>query len=184
MAVACPTLTDWLKSDNCTENLAGLGSNLYMFIKADLAAPLTIADGEENVYSTPTFKAGKRLYKVEAKEQSVQHKDSSLKKRGGFKQELSFILDSDNAATAKFNRAINNNEVGFIYIDNQESYIVYDPNYNGSFDSDGISGDTGAAATDDRQTTYTYTLQPTLYGKYLVTPPKEGWDSLIAEAGA
>lgn len=177
----CPNLSDWIKSDNCLENFAGLGTDLYVFLKADLAAPLSIAEGAENEYGTPEFKAGKRLYKIQCKEESVQHTDSSLKKRGGFKQELKFIVDSDNADSARLNRALNNNEVGFIFIDNGVSYIVYDPNRDGKFDSDGISGDTGAAATDDRQTSYTYVLQPTLYGKYLVTAPAAGWDSLCAE---
>ncbi len=180
--VNCPTLTDWLDENNCMENFAGLGVDVYVFIKSDLQAPLSIVEGSENEYSTPTFKPGKRLYKLQCKEESVQHKDSSLGKRAGYKQEFSFALASDNAETAKINRALNNNEVGFIFRDNNDSYVVYDPVYGGKFDSDGISGDTGAAATDDRQTTYTYTLQPTLYGKYLITEPKEGWDSLLAEA--
>lgn len=179
--ITCPALRDWFAESNCVENLAGLDNQLYVFIKTDLASPLSFTDGSENVYGAPTFKAGKRLYKVECKEQSVQHKDSSLGKRKGFKQELTFVLDADNAQTAVLNRAFNNNEVGFIYTDNGESYAVYDPNRNGSFDSDGISGDTGAAASDDRQTTYTYTLQPTVYGKTMITPPEGGWDSLCKD---
>lgn len=178
----CPTLADWLDADNCLENFAGLGTDIYAFVKSDLKAPLSIVEGAENEYSTPEFKAGKRLYKIHCKEESVQHKDSSLGKRAGFKQEFSFTIAADNAETAKINRALNNHEMGFIYRDNDKSYIVYDPVYGGKFDSDGISGDTGAAATDERQTTYAYTVQPTVYGKYLVTEPEAGWDSLLAEA--
>lgn len=177
----CPALSDWFAENNCVENLAGLDNGLYAFIKSDLAAPLTFTEGSENVYSTPTFKAGKRLYKIEAKEHSVQHKDSSLGKRKGFKQELTYTVDADNAKTTVLNRALNNNEIGFIYTDNGESYVVYDPNRNGSFESDGISGATGAAPSDDRQTTYTYVLQPTIYGKTMITVPEEGWDSLCKE---
>lgn len=179
MPNTCPTLNSWLTSDNCLENLAGLGTDLYVFIKDDLSAPLTIKASTENEYTTPAFKSGKSLYKIQCKDESVQHKDSSLGKRKGYKQELTFVIDADNAETAKINRALNNHEVGFIFIDNGVSYIVYDPNFNGKFDSDGISGDTGAAASDDRQTSYTYILQPTLYGKYLVAAPEGGWDSLL-----
>lgn len=183
--ITCPSLKDWFADDNCHENLAGLDSGLYVFNKSDLVAPLTFTEGSENVYSTPKFKPGKRLYKIESKEEAVQHKDSSLGKRKGFKQELTFTVEADNAETAVLNRALNNNEIGFIYTDNGESYVVYDPNRNGKFDNDGISGATGAAASDDRQTTYTYTLQPTLFGKTMILPPEEGWDSLCKEvAGA
>ena len=161
---ACPQLKNFLASDNCLENLAGLGSSLYYFAKKDLQAKLTLTG---NTFSTPSFASGAGLYKIDAKEQTVQLTGGSLKKRGGFKQELKFTIQANNAQTAELNRALNNHEIGFIVVDNDVSYIVYDPIYNGAFDADGISADTGAAATDDRQVTYTYLLQPCLYDKHL-----------------
>lgn len=179
--MACPTLNDWLNSVHCTENFAGLGTNVYVFIKSEIT--LALASGKDNVYATPTMASGATLYKLQCKEESVQHKDTSLGKRKGFKQELTFTIEADNADTAVINRALNNNEIGFIVEDNGVSYVIYDPVFNGKFESDGISGDTGAAVTDDRQTTYTYILQPTLYGKYLITEPTTGgWDSLCGTA--
>jgi len=178
----CPTLRDILNSDNCLENLAGLGVNVYVFDKNDLSAALARTD---NTYATPIFKSGKGLYKIEAQEETVQYKGSNLKKRGGFKLELTFKVDKVSKSTALLNRAMNNLEVGFIVEDGEDSLIVYDPIRNGKFEGDGIGSDTGAAAGDERQTTYTYKLEPVLYDRLEVTKPASGgWDSLLASAAS
>lgn len=47
--IVCPTLADILASDECMENLAGLGSVVYVGVKGDLSAPMTATD---NNYAT------------------------------------------------------------------------------------------------------------------------------------
>ena len=38
--VTCPEIKDILSENECLENFGGLGVNVYIFIKSDLAAPL------------------------------------------------------------------------------------------------------------------------------------------------
>ena len=63
----CPELVDVLNENECLENIPGMGNNVYIGLKSDLAAPLTLTG---STYSTPTFKSGKGLYKVEASDDS------------------------------------------------------------------------------------------------------------------
>ena len=46
----------------------------------------------------------------------------------------------------------------------------------------GISSDTGAATSDDRQTTLEFHLNGVLYQNLYVTAPADGWDSLLVSA--
>ena len=62
MAVTCPQPVDFLNTEQCLENLAGLGNDIYVGLKSELEAPLTATD---NQYSAPKFKTGKGLYKVQ-----------------------------------------------------------------------------------------------------------------------
>jgi hypothetical protein len=163
--VTCPTLEHILNADQCNENLAGLGEVVYVGVKADLAAPLTATD---NVYSEPSFKAGKGLFKIECADETQGITGGSLGYRKGFKQTLEFAIDAVNKIIAKTGRALNNLDLFFIVPDGEEFQIMYDPNRKCKADADGIQSNTGKAAADERQTTCTFTLQPVKYSNYYV----------------
>jgi hypothetical protein len=163
--IVCPTLEDVLNADQCLENLAGLGEVVYVGVKDDLAAPLTAT---ENTYSAPTFKAGKGLYKIECADETQGITGGSLGYRKGFKQTLEYAVDSVNKTASKVARALNNLDIFFIVPDGDEFQIMYDPNRKCKADSDGIQSNTGKAASDERRTTFSYTLQPVMYSNYYV----------------
>lgn len=176
--VTCPQLMDVLNDDECLENRAGLGVNIYLGLKSELAAPLTAT---ENVYSTPAFQTGKGLYKVECKDDTNQIQGSSLGYRKGFELTCNFGIDSVNPAAGKLARAINNRDIFIIVKDNDKSQIMYDPDRKVKFDSGGIKSDTGAKSDDDRSTTFEAKLSSVNYPNLYVTEPtKDGWDSLLA----
>lgn len=179
-SVTCPEPHDVLASNECLENFGGLGSNVYFFNKADLAAPLK---AEKNIYTTlssASFKSGKGLYKFECKENSQGHTFESLGRRKGFKQQLDYVLESVNADSAEVARALNNLDGGYIVQDGEKSIIVYDEQHKFEYASGGIKGDTGKKAEDDRMVELSGTLQPTAYGRYEIPTPEGGWDSLLA----
>ena len=178
-SVTCPQLVDVLNEDECLENLAGLGTDIYIGLKSELTAPLTAT---YNSYSTPTFAAGKGLYKVQCADDKQQIKGSSLGRRKGFELTCIFVVDSVNPVAGKLARAINNNDIFIIAKDDDVSQIIYDPNRKVKFDSGAITTDTGAAASDDRITTYEAKLSPVYYPNLYVTEPtdEKGWDSLLA----
>ena len=183
-SVTCPEPHDVLASNECLENFGGLGSNVYFFNKADLAAPLK---AEKNIYptlSSESFKSGKGLYKFECKENSQGHTFESLGRRKGFKQQLDYVLESVNAASAEVARALNNLDGGYIVQDGEKSIIVYDEQHKFEYASGGIKGDTGKKADDDRMVELSGTLQPTAYGRYEIPTPEGGWDSLLASKGS
>ena len=178
--VTCPEIKDILAANDCLENFGGLGVNVYAFNKADLAAPLK---PEKNIYpalSSASFKSGKGLYKFECKENSQGHTFESLGRRKGFKQQLDYVLESVSAETAEVARGLNNLDLGYIIQDGEKSIIVYDPQHKFEYAADGIKGDTGKKAEDDRMVELSGTLQPTTYGRYEIAAPAEGWDSLLA----
>lgn len=159
--VICPSLEHVLAAEQCTENFAGLGEVVYVGRKSDLAAPMTLTDG---VYSTPTFKEGKGLYKIECAEETQGIIGSSLSTGKGYKQTLEFVIDAVNKQTAKVSRALNTlKDLFFIVPDNEDYQILYDPRRKCKVDPDGIQSNTGKAAADERQTTCAYILQPVRY---------------------
>ena len=172
----CPTLSPILASEECDENLAGLSSAVYVFLKDDLEAPLVETDGE---YSTPAFKTGKGLYRFDCKDDSQQIEGTSLGRRKGFRLTGTIVMEAVSKLMAKTARAMNNLDIGIIFPDGDDAQIMYDPNRKVVFDNDGIQSTTGAAADDDRQTTLTATLGPVKYLNLYVTPPTSGgWESL------
>lgn len=178
----CPTLQNILAANECLENLAGLGSVVYVGIKGDLAQPMTAT---ENEYSTPVFKSGKGLYRFDCKDESQKVASSSLGYRQGFAITGTIVLDAVNKLISKTGRALNNLDLFYIFPDGDENQILYDPYRKVKIDNDGMTSDTGAAAADDRQTTINVKLQPSKYMHLYVTPPQTGgWDSLLADAGS
>lgn len=166
MADTCPTLEHFREGEQCLENLAGLSSKIYVGLKSDLSAPMTLTAA---TYSTPTFQATKGLYEIDCKENTVNIKGTSLGKRKGFKQTVTFTIDVVNEIASKLGRAFNNLDIFFIVPDNDVYQIVYDPNRKVTFDTDGIASDTGSAPEDDRTTVYTATLSPVKYMNQYVT---------------
>lgn len=180
VTATCPEIKDQLAANECLENFGGLGVNIYIFNKADLKAPLK---AEKNVYpalTSESFNTGKGLYKFECKESSEGHSFESLGRRKGFKQQLDYVLESVDAASAEVTRGLNNLDLGYIAQDGNKSIIVYDAQHKFEYASGGIKGDTGKKADDDRQVELGGTLQPTTYGRYEIAEPEGGWDSLLA----
>lgn len=181
--IVCPTLSDILASDECLENLAGLGSVVYVGVKGDLESPMAATD---NSYATPTFKKGKGLYRLDCKEESQKYAFSSLGRRKGYEITGTLVLEAVSKSTAKVLRAMNNLDLFLIFKDNDgSSLIVYDPVRKMEADSGGIAGDTGDAPDSDRQITLEYKLSPVAYAMYYVEEPTTGgWDSLLASAAS
>lgn len=175
----CPTLGNILASEECLENLAGLGSVVYVGNKADLNGALQTKTGEDNVYlleyggtgseSSASFKTGKGLYKFDCKEEAEKYAFSSLGRRKGYEITGTLVLEAVNQATAKILRAMNNLDLFIIFQDNDgKLLIVYDPKRKMEADSGGIAGDTGDTPDSDRQITLEYKLSPVVYAMYYV----------------
>ena len=183
--VTCPVIKDVLSENECLENFGGLGVNVYVFIKSDLAAPLEPEAGK-NTYAALTaasFKKGKGLFKFECQDGGQGHTWENLGYRKGFKQTLDYVLESVSAASAYVARGINNNKCGYIIEDGKTSILVYDKQHDFKYDSGQIKGDTGKKPEDDRTVTLSGSLSPTMYGRYEIAAPESGWDSLCNGAG-
>lgn len=180
----CPEIKDVLAANECLENFGGLGVNVYIFIKDDLANPLK---AENNIYpalTSESFKTGKGLFKFVCKENSQGHTFESLGRRKGFKQQLDYVLESVNADSAEVTRGLNNLDLGYIVQDGEKNIIVYDEQHKFEYASGGIKGDTGKKSDDERMVELSGTLQPTTYGRYEIATPESGWDSLLASKKA
>ncbi len=180
--VTCPNLVDVLADEECLENLAGLGTDVYIGLKGDLSTPMTAT---ENEYTTPVFASGKGLYKLMCKDDSQQIQGSSLGDRSGFELTVTIVIDSVNKSVGKLMRAINDRDVFVITKDGDVSQILYDPNRKIKKDSGSLTTDTGAKPDDSRVSTITLKQSPVNYPNLYVKEPEEGWDSLLAsKAGA
>lgn len=164
--VVCPTLDDVLASEQCVENLAGLAEVVYVGRKSDLEEPMTLTGVS---YSTPKFKTGKGLVKIECAEATQGIMGNSLKSGKGFKLQLDFVIDAVSKKTAEVSRALNNlKDLFFIVPDNEEYQIMYDPLRKCKVDTDGIQSNTGKDPGDDRQTLCSYILQPVRFSNLYV----------------
>lgn len=178
----CPTLLDVLNTQDCLENGVGLGCDVYVGLKEDLAQPMTLTD---NVYSTPVFKSGKGLYKLQCKDDAQQIQGSSLGRKKMFELTCNFTLDSVNRLTSKLSRALNNLDIFIIALDGDDSQIMYDRQRKVVFENGGITSDTGAnPSNDERQTVCAAKLRPVKYINLYVETPAEGWDSLLQSVQA
>ena len=173
----CPAMGNILRGENCTENLAGLGMTVYVGVKSDLETAMTAS---ENTYSTPVFKSGKGLYRIDGKRESQKYAWSSLGYQKGYDLTGTLVHEVQTAESAIVDRALNNLDIFLIFVDEEKSLILYDTLRPLEADSGGITGDTGAAADDDRLTTYEFHLKPAKYTRLYVTEPQEGWNSLLA----
>ncbi len=180
--INCPQMQDYLNEENCLENIGGTSAVGYYFVKSDLSAPLALSGC---VYGTPVFKAGKGLYKFDLKDETQQIQGESQGNNGGFNLTYNATIEAVNKKIAELSRALNNLDIGIIVPDGQtgDSQIMYDPNHRVKVEQGGIHSDTGAATSDDRQTTLEFHLNGVLYQNLYVTAPADGWDSLLASAG-
>lgn len=175
--VKCPTLGNILDTESCVENLAGMGSVVYVGVKSELKRPLT---AEDNVYNTPEFESGKGLYRFDCKDESQKIEGSSLKNNKGFSLKGTFVIDLVNELVSKYGRSLNNLKIFLIFPENGKSQIMYDPIRNIKFEDGGIKTTTGAQASDERNTTCEAVLKPVFYPNLYVKEPTAGWDSLLA----
>lgn len=178
MPQVCPTLSNMLMAEQCQEQNPGLGYEVYVGVKSDLKAPLTLAEDGSPVYSTPELKTGKYLIKFECKDESQQITGSSQGKRKRFKLTFNHILEAVDKQTAMNARALNNLNIFIIVRDGDDYQIMYDPAKNVIFDADGISTDTGTTSSDDRVTKLAAVLNGAKWPNLWVTPPEGGFDSL------
>ena len=174
----CPTLMHYSSAEECLENLAGL----------DLEAARRVAgNGFYNTYATPTFKAGKGLYKFDLKEEAQKIAGESQGKRKGYNITGTMVFDGVDKKTSKILRALNNLDWFAIFPDpSGDAQIMYDPNKKIRIDQGGATTDTGAAASDDRISTVNFILGPVKYPNLFVTAPSAegGWDSLLVDEGS
>lgn len=178
--VNCPAMGHYLNEDNCLENIGGTSAVAYYGVKSDLSTPLT-ANG--SLYSTPAFKTGKGLYKFDLKDETQQIQGESQGPNKGFNLTYNATIDAVSKKVAELTRALNNLDIFIIVPDGQtgETQIMYDPYKRVKAESGGIHSDTGAAASDDRQTTLEFHLNGVLHQNLYVTAPVDGWESLLAE---
>lgn len=186
MAQNCPTLNNYLAGEECLENLAGMGEVAYIGLRSDLEAPLVASDNTYTFDAATALKSGKKLVKVELKEESQKIAGESQGKRKGFKLTGTLVFDAVNATVSKLARALNNLDI-FVVIPESDgdAQILYDPNKKVRIDQGGLTSDTGAAAGDDRITTAALSLGPVKYPNLFVNfvpgtgegAPKS-WDDL------
>lgn len=164
-------------AEECLENLAGLGEVVYVGLRGDLAAPLTPT---EDVYSAPTFKDGKGLYKFDLKEEAQKIAGESQGKRKGYNITGTMVFDGVDKKTSKILRALNNLDWFAIFPDpSGDAQILYDRNKKVRIDQGGATTDTGAQASDERTSTVNFILGPVKYPNLFVEEPTGGWDSLL-----
>jgi len=150
-----------LLGEQCFEHLAGLGNKVYVGIVDELESPMT---ANENVYSGLSW--------------------SSLGFQRGYELTGTFVHEVTNKESAVVDRALNTRECFFIFVDDDQYLLLYDPNRRCEADSGGIAGDTGDTADSDRQTSYEFKLRSQKYTRLYVELPqgKTSWDELLASA--
>ena len=178
----CPELLEVTNDEQCSESFAGVSSKVYIGLKADLSAPMTLTGC---TYSAPTFKPGKGLYLLDCEEEKNKIQGGSLGYRKGFKQTFDMTTGLVNKATSMLGRALNNLDIFLIVEDGDDTQIMYDPQHRVKFDADGISSDTGAATSDERASHFVAQLGPVRYKNLFVEKPEDGWESLrVTNLGA
>lgn len=180
MPQTCPSLINYSASDECQENLAGLGEVAYIGLRSDLTAPLT---ANENVYSGLAFKDGKGFVKFDLKEESQKIEGSSNGKRKGYNLTATLVFDAVNRKTSLLSRALNNLGDMFIVIpDGDDIQIMYDANKKIHADQGGITTTTGDTPDSDRITTAALILGPVKYGNlFLELPSGKTLDELVVD---
>lgn len=180
MPQTCPSLINYSASDECQENLAGLGEVAYIGLRSDLTAPLT---ANENVYSGLAFKDGKGLVKLDLKENSQKIDAESQGKRKGYNLTATLVFDAVNRKTSLLSRALNNlGDMFIIMPDGDDIQIMYDANKKVHADQGGITSTTGDTPDSDRITTANLILGPVKYSNlFLELPSGKTLDELVVD---
>lgn len=169
----CPTMRHILAGDVCTENFAGLGSVAYFFLKDEMN--LEEFKAEKNVYAwtDDVFKEGKGFYKVELKPESQSFTGESQGKNKGFNITGQLIIEVVNEEISEFLRSLNNLDWGCILPDGDDKFqLMYNKTRKVQLDSGSLKTETGAASSDDRQTTLAPVCPGCKYPNLYVTFPE------------
>ena len=182
----CPTLKDFILGDDCSENFGGMATTVYVFKRKDLAASgLALVSGKEATYklaATP-FESGGRLWKFECKRESQEVKGESQGYRKGFIITATFIIETVSEDSSVIARALNTGDLGFILLDSNGKYqLLFDDTQRCEIESGGLTTDTGAAATDDRQMTVNVKLGPVAHPNYFLNAAKADLDNLAKDS--
>lgn len=157
--LACPSMRHITAAEVCTENFAGLGAVAYFFLKDDINKDNFKVDEEGkrlNVYkmTSDVFKNGKGFYRVELKPESQSFTGESDGKNKGFKITGQLIIEVVNEEVSDFCRSLNNLDWGCVLPDGDDKYqLLYNKNRKVQLDAGAVKTETGAASSDDRQTT-------------------------------
>lgn len=182
----CPTLKDFILADDCSENFGGMATTVYVFKRKDLAAGgLTLESNSEATYkfSATPFVSGGRLWKFDCKRESQQVQGESQGYRKGFIITMNFVIEAVSEKASEIARALNTGDLGFIVLDNDgKCQILYDTNQRCEIESGGLTTDTGAAASDDRQMTVAVKLGPVAHPNYFLNATKADLEALMTEA--
>lgn len=179
-SLPCPELENYLVGDECSENFAGMGEVIYAFERKALKAPLT-RNGETYTLPASPLKDGKFLYKFECKRDSQQIQGEGQGDNAGYIITMNAVLKAVNKRTARVLRTIQNRDLCYIIPDGDEVQILYDANKKVYCESGNLTTDTGAAASDDRQSSIQVHLGPVAFPNLFldITALEGGLDSLL-----
>lgn len=186
----CPTLKDFIIGDSCSENFGGMGTTVYVFKRKDLVADAFTLATVDNVTKEATytlkaspFVTGGRLWKFECKRESQEVKGESQGYRKGFIITATFIIETVSEDSSVIARALNTGDLGFILLDSNGKYqLLFDNTQRCEIESGGLTTDTGAAATDDRQMTVNVKLGPVAHPNYFLNAAKADLDNLAKDS--
>ena len=188
--VNCPTLRHIKQEDQCEENFAGLGAIGYIFVKGDLNAALDDGSGKKitKVYSFPEksakpFKEGKGFFRIDLLPGSQSITGESQSKNGGYKQTAQLIIKAVNEEVSELCRALNNLDWALILPDGDKWQCMYLHNTQKiTLNAGAIKTETGAQASDSRQTTIAPVLENCYFpNTWIQFAEGEGPEDFLAE---
>ena len=188
----CPTLKDFIIGDSCSENFGGMGTTVYVFKRKDLVAnafTLAKVDGVTQAatytLAASPFGSDGKLWKFECKRESQEVKGESQGYRKGFIITATFVIEAVSEDASVIARALNTGDLGFILLDSNGKYqLLYDDTQRCEIESGGLTTDTGAAATDDRQMTVNVKLGPVSYPNLFLSAAKADLEKLVKETNS
>ena len=145
MATLCDFFDVIGDETSCTENFSGVGKQLFLFKGSDLAEKPTYDDASAGFSPDSfTFKEGKGAYKVDLKRQTGKVDYTSTPDGGGFTNTFTGTVASNMDKFSHLSRALNNlGDWGAMVSDGADGYyVIYDPNFVTTFNSEGTTGDT------------------------------------------
>jgi len=182
----CPTLKDFIIADSCSENFGGMGTTVYVFKRSELNDNAFTLETVDNVTKEATytldaspFNSDGKLWKFECKRESQEVKGESQGFRKGFIITATFIIETVSEDSSVIARALNTGDLGFILLDSDGKFqLLFDKTQRCEIESGGLTTDTGATATDDRQMTVNVKLGPVSYPNLFLNETKAELDRL------